>query len=457
MATKKKEELTNGTGTRTASSTSGQSKSSRPFQGSSTGVTVYTPEQQAMKDEMNANSIAWHTASDEEKKRLEERNQELGKELSGTVTYDPNTGTWSGTAAAPVVEKPSFDYNSYVSENPRPTYESSYSQRIDEMLDAILSREDFTYKVEEDPLYQQYKEQYNREGNRAMEDTLATAAQNAGGMNSYAVTAAQQANDYYNAQLNDRVPQLYQLAYEMYLQDLENQVQDLGLLQSMDNTQYNRYLDTLENWYQDRNFAYNQYRDDMGDYQWNTDFVYGANRDQVADEQFQQSFDYQVGRDQAADREAAYDRAMEMIAYGVMPDDELLLQAGMSRETAASMLSSLSRTASGSGSGRSIGSGDQDYLGLFTAAMASGRPESFLANNYRDYGFQSKTGLYNEYKDWAEELENTQWSDYSREMLYAAEHGNLSKELVDASIQMAIQEGRISEEEAEKLYILLMQ
>lgn len=68
------------------------------FQGSATGVQTNTSRQDQWRAEMNANSIAWHTASPEERKRLEERNKELGALLGGSVTFDKGTGTWSGTA-----------------------------------------------------------------------------------------------------------------------------------------------------------------------------------------------------------------------------------------------------------------------------------------------------------------------------------------------------------------------
>ena len=68
------------------------------FQGSATGVQTNTSQQDQWRAEMNANSIAWHTASPEERKRLEERNRELGALLGGSVTFDKGTGTWSGSA-----------------------------------------------------------------------------------------------------------------------------------------------------------------------------------------------------------------------------------------------------------------------------------------------------------------------------------------------------------------------
>lgn len=68
------------------------------FRGSASGVQTNTSQQDQYLAEMNANSIAWHTASPEERKRLEERNKELGAMLGGSVTFDKGTGTWSGTA-----------------------------------------------------------------------------------------------------------------------------------------------------------------------------------------------------------------------------------------------------------------------------------------------------------------------------------------------------------------------
>lgn len=267
---------------------------------------------------------------------------------------------------APGVTAPSFNFDL----NSQPTFESQYGTRIDQMLNELLNRDNFKYDVAAptytdnytgkinnlmgqienrdpfsydaaaDPTFQQYQAQYNREGNRAMNDAMASAAAHAGGMNSYAMTAAQQANDYYSTKLNDKIPELTQLAYEMYmrdfdqdvaelnmlrglgeteynryrdqytdylnerntayqmyLDDIEQQITDLGLVQNMDNTQYNRYRDTMSDWRNDRDFAYGMYRDDMGDYQWRSEFDYSKERDEVADNQWQQSFDHGVDQD----------------------------------------------------------------------------------------------------------------------------------------------------------------
>lgn len=68
--------------------------------------------------------------------------------------------TGSGTKQA------AFSYES------APSYTSRYQNQIDELTSAILNREAFSYDPETDPLYDQYKEQYTREGQRAMQDAL---------------------------------------------------------------------------------------------------------------------------------------------------------------------------------------------------------------------------------------------------------------------------------------------
>ena len=311
------------------------------FDGSATDVATYGTNQEAIKAQMNANSKAWHGADKDTQASLHAQNVYLASLLGEGVTYDGVTGSWSGAADKPAAVQyatavqPTFDYPSYQETNPQPTYESDYSARIDEMLNKLLNRDAFSYNAENDPMFQQLRTQYNREGNRAMTDTLANLASSAGGMNSYAVTTAQQANDYYSSQLMDRIPELYQLAYDMYLTDIDNQVRDLGLLQEMDDNQYGRYRDTMSDWRDDRNFVYNQYRDDMGDYRWDTEFNYNAARDEVADKRYDTEWEYNTGVEQD---EISYNRVMDQLYMGVMPSAAELEAAGLSTQQAQAII-----------------------------------------------------------------------------------------------------------------------
>lgn len=262
-------------------------------------------------------------------------------------------------------------YDDYELNNPRPTYNDKYAGISDKMLDDILNREDFSYDPLNDPLYQQYAAQYKREGDRAMRDTLAEAAASAGGMNTYAITAAQQAANYYNSQLGDKIPELYQLAYQMYLDDKESMVQDLGLINQMSDSQYNRYRDTMTDWKDDRNFSYGMYQDALAQGNWQTQFDYNSmwdnkvfenenywnnknfvnnnnhwqqefdetvKQNEIGNNQWQQSFDTekeQLGIENSRyDKETAMGEFWSIIEMGVVPSPEVCAAAGYTQEQA---------------------------------------------------------------------------------------------------------------------------
>ena len=87
----------------------------------------------------------------------------------------------------------------------------------------------------------------------------AAAAASGGIPSSYASTAAGQAGNYYNAQLTDKIPELYQLASNQYLNDYQMDLSDLGVVQGQEATDSGRYQDQLALYNTDRDFAYNQY------------------------------------------------------------------------------------------------------------------------------------------------------------------------------------------------------
>lgn len=182
------------------------------------------------------------------------------------------------------------------------SYTSPYSGQIDAALADIMNRPAFSYDYASDPAYQAYKKEYIREGQRAQEDAMAQYAAMTGGIpSSYAVTAAQQARDYYNAKLSDKIPELYAAAYSMYQNEGNDMLQRLNLLRGLDSDAYGRYgdsynrllsglsavrgvegdaygryRDSVGDWENDRNFGYNVYQDELG--QWNTDRAYDASR-----------------------------------------------------------------------------------------------------------------------------------------------------------------------------------
>lgn len=197
-------------------------------------------------------------------------------------------------------------------------YNSKYGSSIDSLLNAILGREAFSYNKDEDPLYQQYKDSYTRGGKLAMQDVLAELSARTGGLaSSYAGGASQQTYNNYMAQLADKVPELYQIAYGMYMDELNQKRQDLDTVLGIDDMYYGRYRDTV------------------GDQQWQQQFDYNAYRDSVADSQWQTKWDYGV---QSDSRSAAQAQVDAMLQARRMPSAELLAQAGYSSEYAAALM-----------------------------------------------------------------------------------------------------------------------
>lgn len=97
--------------------------------------------------------------------------------------------------------------------------------------------------MEKDAAYQAYKQMYLREAARAYADGLGqAAAMNGGNLSSAALAAAGQGQQYYLSQLNDRVPELYQMAYERYLNgeqaNIDNQRQIMQNAQNKYAMQY---------------------------------------------------------------------------------------------------------------------------------------------------------------------------------------------------------------------------
>lgn len=149
-----------------------------------------------------------------------------------------------------------FEYGS------APEYTNRWDDTITGLIDEILNRPDFSYDPNTDPLYSQYRKAYLREGDRATADALGAAAAASGGLpSSYAQTAAGQAGNYYAAQLTDKIPELWQLAYDKYLNDYNMMLSDLGVVQGQEDTDFDRYLTELNQFNTDRDFAYGSWLD----------------------------------------------------------------------------------------------------------------------------------------------------------------------------------------------------
>ena len=210
------------------------------------------------------------------------------------------------------------EYNKYkVDNNPGAWDAEKESKAHMDAYNAIVNRPKFSYDLNGDALYQQYKDKYINQGRLAMADTIGQASAMTGGYgNSYAVTAGSQAYQSHLQNLNDIVPQLYQMAYDRYNQEGQDLMNQYSLAKDMYNTKYgehrdsvadyNTNLDRLYNTYTDqRNFEYgswdadrnyyltaydNAYKRDYGAHTDEQNMLYKQYRDRVADDQWEKSY-----------------------------------------------------------------------------------------------------------------------------------------------------------------------
>ena len=183
----------------------------------------------------------------------------------------------------------------------------TYGQGMNDALDRVLNREKFSYDLNSDAIYNQYKNQYINLGKLAMQDTMGQAAALTGGYgNSYAATAGNQAYQGYLQQLNKVVPDLYQMALNQYNAEGDNLMNQYSMLANQYNTEYGEYRDKVSDWNTQRDYLTGLYNDertyDYGIYSDNRDFSYTdywnnlqmeyqKERDAVADAQWQKQYE----------------------------------------------------------------------------------------------------------------------------------------------------------------------
>lgn len=344
-------------------SSSKKSTASAPsgFKGSATGVKTYDTDQDSIREQMNANSQKWWSATKEEQEQLHAANEALSRLLNengGDVGYDSVSGTWSGSAgkAQPTVTPPqktgAGNYTDFVAED-APVYENRYDEQINDTAQDIIARDPFSYDSANDPLYKYFANMYQRNGERAMRDTLGELSARTGGLaSSYAGSMAQGSYNEYMQGLNDIVPELYNLAYSIYQNEGDEQRANLEMLQALEQGDYAKYRDLLSQWNTDRSFDYGLLSDQIGlDYQ--------RERDALSDAQDAREWQYKLQQD------------AEKTASG----------AG----------------ASSNGNYTGSGGGDEgdDGNGLFSLAddyaLTGGDPEDFIKANWRSYGFKTQS------------------------------------------------------------------
>ena len=105
-----------------------------------------------------------------------------------------------------------------------------YVQQLNALYDQVMNRKPFQYDLNSDLLYKQMADSYMQAGQKAMRDTMGTAAGLTGGYgNSYAQQVGNQAYQEHLTALNDKIPSLYEQALNAYLNEGDQMLQQYQL------------------------------------------------------------------------------------------------------------------------------------------------------------------------------------------------------------------------------------
>lgn len=130
------------------------------------------------------------------------------------------------------------------------SFADPYADKKNGYLDQLESRDPFSYNVNSDPLYEQLRDQYVKQGQLASMDVMGQAAAMTGGYgNSYAQTVGQQAYNQYLGQLNEAVPELYGMAYDRYQHEGQDLREKYELYKGLSDQEYAKHQDNVDNWY----------------------------------------------------------------------------------------------------------------------------------------------------------------------------------------------------------------
>lgn len=252
-------------------------------------------------------------------------------------------------------------------------YQSNWQAQLGETINKILNREEFSYDLNGDALYQQYKDQFMTQGQLASMDVMGqAAAMNGGYGSSFGQTVGHQAYQDYLQQLNDRVPELYQLALSQHNAEGDALYNQAMLMAQQEEQDYGRYRDTVS----DFNTELARLTEDAR-YLDETD--YGRYMDKT-------NTDYTMYRDAIDDantaKKEAYDMATLMLGMGLTPEADLLAKAGISsadaqaiakkvlaNEAAAQAAASAGSSGSGGSGGKGGNGGNGGSGGTYTDVL----------------------------------------------------------------------------------------
>lgn len=227
---------------------------------------------------------------------------------------------------------------------------SAYDADIDSLYAQISGRGEYSYRLNEDALWQQLKDQYMQAGKTAMQDTMGQAAALTGGYgSSYGQAVGQQAYDRQTEKLMEIAPELEERAYQRYQDEGDALLDRLGLARGLASDEYGKWKDEYGIWADERGYA----------------------RD-VADDAYEKWLYEREYEDAATAKN--YSKLLSYIQLGYTPTDQELADAGITPEQFKTLWNAYAPKEKSSGGSKSSGSSSTSGSGGDKGATKERKP-----------------------------------------------------------------------------------
>ena len=314
--------------------------------------------------------------------------------------------------------------------------ENTWQTYIDDTWNKLNNREPFSYDVNGDALYQQYKDQYTLKGLQGMMDTMGQAQAMTGGYgNSYAQSVGQQTYQGYLQQLTDKIPELYQIARDQYDREEQSLYNKLGFATGERDNFNQEYRDQMSDFWKDLNYlndnAWNMSEDEYKKWYNDIDMKYNINKDEwdnwldlydIANDNvynyynagltehttgqewnyksvvdtfdIQNTLDQQTLEQETTAKADAKETVMSMISLGVMPSNALLNASGLSKADAQAMVNKVLEEAkkSNSTSGKSS-DGSRKVTNPSEPIKVDDKPKALADNDPNNTKYQASCDI----------------------------------------------------------------
>ena len=183
---------------------------------------------------------------------------------STTTTTAPTTGsgfTYKDFQTSDTTNDFLNAYNNWKAQG-APVYADSYQGTLNGIMNDIMNGKPFSWDMNGDALYQQYKDMYTNQANLGMQNAMAQAAALTGGYgSSYGQAVGQQAYAQQMQGLNDVALDLHDRAYGQYQDQRADLYNQYGMYSDLANQEYNEWLNAVNLYNQEGDKLYGQYMD----------------------------------------------------------------------------------------------------------------------------------------------------------------------------------------------------